>query len=373
LETIRIVVWDDIGNVLLGVRPWDSWAPRMRERLLAADPNAQAHTPDFAQLFAGYDVHLTWLYGTDQPPAGFRTELFPLFTPHVRRVRSSDDVRAAVADADFVVLHKERLAPDVLRAARHVRLLQHLGQDSRGVPLAVARELGIPVAAVPLTNYLVVAEHTWGLILNHLRRLPQQRAAMQSRSYAWGTASGVQMARGLSLGLLGLGEIARPVARIARAFDMRVIYWDIERFPEFEASHGVTFAEWEDVFRQADVLSVHLALNQQTTGIIGARHINLMKPGALFVNTARGRLIDQDALVAAIRQRRIGGAALEVFATEPLPPDDPLHALHEDLSYSVTLTPHSASQAPWTWIWDSQAVWDNVLHALRGEQVEHLV
>ena len=98
-----------------------------------------------------------------------------------------------------------------------------------------------------------------------------------------------------------------------------------------------------------------------------------MRPGALFVNTARGRLVDQPALVVAIQERRIGGAALEVFATEPLPPDDPLHALHEDLSYHVTLTPHSASQAPWTWVWDSQAVWYNVLHVLRGEPVAHLV
>lgn len=373
METIKIVVWDDIGNVLLGVRPWESWAPRMRERLLAADAEAEAHTPSFARLFADYDVHLTWLYSTDEPPAGFRTELFLLFTSDVRRVQSPADVRATVAEADFVVLHKERLPADALRGTKRLRLLQHLGQDIRGVPLAVAREMGTPVAAVPLTNYLVVAEHTWGLILNHLRRLPQQRAAMQSRTYTWGAAPGVQMARGLTLGLLGLGEIARPVARIARAFEMRVIYWDIERFPEFEAAHGVTYAEWDEVFLQADILSVHLALNRQTAGIIGAREIAQMKPTALFVNTARGKLVDQDALVDAIRERRIGGAALEVFATEPLPPDDPLHMLHEDLTYNVTLTPHSASQAPWTWIWDSQAVWFNVLRALRGEPVEHLV
>jgi phosphoglycerate dehydrogenase-like enzyme len=318
-------------------------------------------------------VRLTWLYSTDEPPAGFRTELFPLFTGDVRRVQSPDDLVAPIAEADFVVLHKERLPAAVLRRARRLRLLQHLGQDMRGVPLATARELGIPVAAVPLTNYIVVAEHTWGLILNHLRRLPQQRAAMQSRTHTWGFAPGARIARGLTLGLLGLGEIARPVARIARAFGMRVLYWDIERFPAFEAEHGVHYAEWDDVFREADVLSVHLALNRQTAGIVGAREIGLMRPTALFVNTARGKLVDQDALVAALRERRIGGAALEVFATEPLPPDDPLHALHEDLSYSVTLTPHSASQAPWTWIWDSQAIWRNVLRSLNGEPVEHLV
>ena len=125
--------------------------------------------------------------------------------------------------------------------------------------------------------------------------------------------------------------------------------------------------------RQADIVSVHLPLTPDTHGLIGAREFGLMKPAALFVNTARGKIVAQEALVAALRAGRIGGAALDVFADEPLPPDDPLHDLRERPEGGVTLTTHSASQAPWTWVWDSLAVWDNVLRSLRGEPLEHLV
>jgi D-3-phosphoglycerate dehydrogenase len=93
----------------------------------------------------------------------------------------------------------------------------------------------------------------------------------------------------------------------------------------------------------------------------------------LFVNTARGKLVDQAALVAAMRERRLGGLALDVYEEEPLPVDDPLHVLHADPTYDVTLTPHSAWQSPWTWVRDSREIWENVLRSLRGEPLRHLV
>jgi phosphoglycerate dehydrogenase-like enzyme len=105
-------------------------------------------------------------------------------------------------------------------------------------------------------------------------------------------------------------------------------------------------------------------------GIIGAREIGMMKPAALLLNTARGKLVDQAALTEALRARRIGGAALDVFAEEPLPADDPLHELHE---YNITLTPHSAWQSPWTWVRDSHGIWLNVIRMLRVEPIEYLV
>ena len=373
-EAIRIVVWDNIGNVLLGVRPWERWSPRIKAHLLAEDPRAEAHAPGFDQLFGGYAVELVWLHDPARSAAGFR-DLFADHAPHLRDATAGDAVARALADADFLVVHKERVPPDALRRARRLRLVQHLGQDARGLPLDVARARGVPVAAVPLANYLAVAEHASALILNHLKRLPAQRAQLQGRRYAeaWGFFPGVGLARDATLGLLGFGEIARPLARAAGAFGMRTLYWDSARFPELEAEYGVEYAEWDAIFRRSDVLSVQLALNDRTRGIIGARELGLMKPTALFVNTARGKLVDQDALVAALRGRRLGGAALDVYAEEPLPPDDPLHALHEDLAYSVTLTPHSASQSPWTWVRDSRAIWDNVLRVLRGEPAAHLV
>jgi len=350
MEPIKIVVWDAVGNVLWGVRRWDEWSPHIQTRLLAEDPAAVAHAPSFEQLFSDYSVDL-------------------------REVKNVDELADAIGDADFLVLHKVRAPGELLRRGRRLRLIQHLGLDYRGVPIEAARAMGVPVAATPLINYQVVAEHTWALIMNHLKQLPAQRVHMQQRGYfeTWGTFPNIKPVGDMTLGLLGFGEIARPVARIGRAFEMPVVYWDRERFPELEQRFGVEHAEWEEVFRRADVLSVHLALNEQTQGIIGAREIGLLKPTALFVNTARGKLVDQPALVSALQARRLGGAALDVFAEEPLPPDDPLHALHEQLDYNVTLTPHSAWQSPWTWVRDSHGIWLNVLRMLRGETVQYLV
>jgi len=176
-----------------------------------------------------------------------------------------------------------------------------------------------------------------------------------------------------TIGLLGCGEIGRAMARVAPAFEMAILYWDIARFPDLEQRNEMRYVERDDLFRRSDILSVHLPLTPATERSITAREFGLMKPDALFVNTARGKLVDQASLVAALRGRRLGGAALDVFDTEPLPPDDPLRALHDDLAYNVTLTPHSGSHVPWTWAWDSQAMWTNVLRLLRGEPLQHLV
>ena len=171
-----------------------------------------------------------------------------------------------------------------------------------------------------------------------------------------------------------MGEIARPVARAAHAFGMPVRYWDIQRFPELETAYTMRLTEWEELFATADVLSVQLALKPETEGIIGARELGLMKPTALFINTARGKLVDQAALTNALVARRIGAVALDVFAEEPLPVDDPLLTLHDraEAGERVTLTPHNAWQSPWTWVRDSQELWLNVRRSLRGEPVHHL-
>jgi phosphoglycerate dehydrogenase-like enzyme len=273
------------------------------------------------------------------------------------------------------VLHKERLPAEALERAGRLRLVQHLGQDARGVPLAAARARGIPVAATPLINYITVAEQVWAYILNWAKRLPALRFHMASRAYvdSWHGFPGTKYLGDLTLGLLGMGEIARPIARVARAFGMPVRYWDIERFPDLEAAYGMMFVEWDELFAESDVVSVQLALNPRTEGIVGAREIGLMKPTALFINTARGKLVDQPALTDALANGRIGAVALDVFAEEPLPPDDPLLALHDGADERVTLTPHNAWQSPWTWVRDSQELWLNVRRSLRGEPIEHLV
>ncbi len=355
-EKLNIIVWDNIGNTLWGVRFPDRFtAEQLQEKLPLADPTALGATavPSFTDLFADYDVSL-------------------------HECKTLDEVVHHIPDADFVAIHKETLPGEVLAMGENVRLLQHLGLDYRGLPLDTAQAMGIPCAATPLVNYLAVAEHNWALILNHLKQLPRQRVYMQQRGYidkGWGHMSSlhIQLACDQTLGLLGFGEIARPMARYAQAFGMKTIYWDIQRFAELEAEFEIEYVEWDDLWQQADILSVQIPIKPETHKIIGAQEIGMMKPTALFVNTARGKLMDQPALVAALQNRSIGGAALDVFYEEPLPPDDPLHDLHDDLDNNVTITPHSAWQGHWTHVRDSMGIWNNVLHVLRGEPIEYEV
>jgi phosphoglycerate dehydrogenase-like enzyme len=347
----HVVVWDAVGNVTWGMRAWDDYGEVQQRQFLAEDPNGLSRIKTIDEFLAPHAVAVT-------------------------HVKSAEELEGVIAGADFLIAHKVMVPSAVLRRGKRLRLVQHLGLDDRGIPRDAVAELGVPIAATPMVNYIAVAEHSWALILNHLKRLPQTRPYMHNREYAsrWGLfPEGLQLARDCTLGLLGFGEIARPMARIAKAFDMRVIFWDIARFPDLERQYGVEYMPWEDVFKQADVLSVHLALNDHTHMIIGAREIELMKPTAFFVNTARGKLVDQPALVAALQERRLGGAGLDVFYEEPLPTDDPLHALHDDLSHHVTLTPHDAWLSVWTHVRDSQVLWQNVKNVLEGRPVAFLV
>ncbi len=349
---IHIAVWDNIGNVLLGVRlakmDTNAWQPR----LTPTDPAALDAAPVLEELFADYEITL-------------------------HEVKTLAELEAIIPDLDYLVVHKEQVPAEVLAKGRRLRLIQHLGLDYRGVPMETARALGVPVCATPLVNYNAVAEHAWALLLNHYKQLPQQRVQMEQRLYqarGWGaTVPRVRLVENDTLGLLGFGEIARPMARYAHAFQMQTLYWDKVRFPELEARYHVTYVEWDDLFRRSDVLSVHLPIKPETERIIGAREIGLLKPSAYFINTARGKLVDQPALVEALRQRRLGGAALDVFYDEPLPPEDDLHDLHEEAGANVTLTSHSAWQGPWTWVRDSLNIWHNVLHHLRGQPLRYVV
>ncbi|MBX3085560.1 MAG: hypothetical protein KF716_28245 [Anaerolineae bacterium] len=349
---IKIVVWDNIGNVLLGVRLRKQFGNEWMKKLTPDDPAAVESAPLFEEIFADYETEVI----------------------EVKTLAELDDV---IAEADYLVVHKERVTPEVLRKGKKIRLIQHLGLDYRGVPMEVARELGVPVCATPLINYIAVAEHAWALLLNHYKQMQEQRCQVEQRKYlerGWGaTVPNVRIVQDYTLGLLGFGEIARPMASYAHAFEMKAIYWDIVRFPDLEAKYHIEYVEWDELFKRADVLSVHIPIKPETEKIIGAREFGLMKPDAFFINTARGKLVDQAALVDALKNHRLGGAGLDVMYEEPLPKDDPLHALNEDPQYNVTLTSHSAWQGPWTWVRDSLNIWMNVYHHLRGEPLRYEV
>jgi phosphoglycerate dehydrogenase-like enzyme len=234
---------------------------------------------------------------------------------------------------EVVALMRERtpVGRSLLERLPNLRLLVTTGMQNRSVDVAAARERGVAVSGTGSAAN-GAPELTWALILAGLRRIPEEDAA--TRAGAWQATVGGDL-EGRVLGVLGLGRIGSKVARVAQAFGMEVIAWSQNLAAGAAAAAGVRRVDKDDLFRLSDILTIHLVLGSRTRGLVGAPELALMKPDALLVNTSRGAIVDEPALVDALRERRIGGAALDVFATEPLPPGHPLLTLS-----NTVLTPH---------------------------------
>jgi phosphoglycerate dehydrogenase-like enzyme len=172
----------------------------------------------------------------------------------------------------------------------------------------------------------------------------------------------VQQLFGKTLGTVGLGAIGSHLAKLARSIGMRVIAWTFHPSQERAQEHGVEFVSLDDLFTHADVVSIHVRLSDKTVNLIGKRQLGLMKPTAILVNTARGAIVDKDALVEVLTCRKIAGAGLDTFHEEPIPPHDPLLRLE-----NVILTPHSAGMTPETIEKGARMAVDNVINFLRGK------
>lgn len=244
-----------------------------------------------------------------------------------------DVVAAALARFDVLVAMRERtrFPAEVLERLTDLRLLVSTGPRNAAIDLEAARRLGITVCG---TGYFAspTIEHTWALILAASRNLPAETASMRDGGWQLSLGTGLH---GKTLGLLGLGRIGSEVARIGQAFGMKTIAWSQNLTAEKAEPLGVRAVPKEELFAEADVLTVHLVLSARTRGLVGAAELAAMKESAILVNTSRGPIIDEDALIEALRTQRIRGAALDVYDTEPLPADHPLRALP-----NATLTGH---------------------------------
>jgi phosphoglycerate dehydrogenase-like enzyme len=199
------------------------------------------------------------------------------------------------------------------------------------IDVKAAAELGIVVSGTGLLTP-PTAELTWGLILALARHIPEE--AQQMRSGGWQTTVGVGL-NGKVLGVLGLGKLGSEVARVGRAFQMEVIAWSQNLTVEHASSRGAIRVEKDELFQRADFVSVHLILSKRTRGLVTARELALMKPGAYLINTSRGPIIEERALIDVLTNHKIAGAALDVYDEEPLPDEHPLRKLD-----NVVLTPH---------------------------------
>ncbi|MGH7264261.1 MAG: 2-hydroxyacid dehydrogenase, partial [Candidatus Rokuibacteriota bacterium] len=240
---------------------------------------------------------------------------------------SEDELLARLPGYEFVIALS--FGPRHFAAATKLRLLQAPGVGYDGVDLAEARARGIPVATTPEGTIEGVAEHVLLMILAlNKQLLAADRALREGRWLVWQLRPTSHMLAGQTLGLVGLGRIGREVARRARGFDVTLLYTDPVRPPaDVERDLGARYLPLDDLLRTADVVSLHTPLAPETRGLIGARELALMKPGAILVNTSRGGVVDEPALVAALRDGRLRGAGLDVFEREPIPADSPLLTL----------------------------------------------
>jgi len=200
-----------------------------------------------------------------------------------------------------------------------------------GIDLAACREHGVLVCGTG-SGSSPTADLAWGLILALVRHIPEEDRAL--REGRWQTTIGTGL-RDKTLGVLGLGKLGTQVARVGLAFGMNVIAWSQNLTLERAAEAGCLRVEKADLFRMADVLTIHLLLSERTRGIVGRDEIALMKPSAFLVNTARAAIVDEQALIAALVNRKIAGAGLDVFSREPLPADAPILR-----APNTVLTPH---------------------------------
>ena len=234
---------------------------------------------------------------------------------------------------DVVCVMRERtpLSRDILQQLPRLKLIASTGPRNAAIDMRAAAERGIVVTATGYESTPTI-ELSWALILASARHLAREAASV--RAGGWQTSIGVNL-RGKCLGVIGLGNIGKEVARIALAFGMTVIAWSQNLTREIAGAAGATLVDKDALFRQADIVTIHLILSRRTSGLVGAAELALMKPTAWLINTSRGPIVNQAALIEALHARRIAGAALDVFDAEPLPADHPFRTLENALA-----TPH---------------------------------
>ena len=241
-----------------------------------------------------------------------------------RHIASQAELTAELADANVIVANRERtvITDALLASLPKLELIVTSGMRNASIDVAAANARGVMVCGTSTLGY-PTAELTWTMILAFMRNLPKEVASLAAGG--WQTSVGMGV-RGKTLGIIGLGRIGSDVAKVGQAFGMNVIAWSRSLTPEKAAALGVECVTMDELLARADVATIHLLLNKDTKGFIGADKLAKMKATALLVNTSRAQLVDTPALIAALKARTLGGAALDVYDREPLAADDPIRS-----------------------------------------------
>jgi phosphoglycerate dehydrogenase-like enzyme len=295
-------------------------------------------------------------------PKGFALE----WTAHA-------DVPSAIQDADYLCGFIAPLSTETLvqAAANRLKLVQLMSVGYDRFNLDGAREAKLPVAVNGGANAIAVAEHAIMMMLATLKRVHELDAAVRTggwRSAATGSDRVYELWHS-TVGIVGMGRIGQEVATRLAGWDATIVYYDPFRLtPEREQALGVRYVELDELLRTADVVTVHVPLNAQTRNLIDAESLSIMKSTSVIVNTARGGLIDEEALVAALREGRILGAGLDVLSQEPPPHDHPIFELK-----NVMLTPHTAGPTWQSFPRRFANCFANIERVQRGEKAQWVV
>jgi phosphoglycerate dehydrogenase-like enzyme len=279
----------------------------------------------------------------------------------------SPEFAAVLPEAEYIVgLGEVKMDDAFYNSAPKLKLIQLLSAGYDRVDIEAARRAGVPVCNNGGANAIAVAEHAIMLMLAVCRRLTWQHSMTASGRWRGNDVANVRLyeLHGRTLGIIGLGNIGKKVARLGQAFGLAVQYFDILRLTEDAAdSLGVRFRLFDEVLRTSDIVSLHVPLTPQTRHMMGAEQFKKMRPTAYLINTCRGPVVDEKALIEALGAGTIAGAGLDVFDQEPPPANNPLFSME-----NVIVTPHYAGPT-----WDNQQArfrngFDNVQRVARGER-----
>ena len=270
---------------------------------------------------------------------------------------------------EAVLVGTGRVNSEFLDRAPNIKLVARFGVGYDSVDVDECTKRGVMATHTPEVLSSGVADHTWAMILGYYRHIPfadnftktKWEKREGSVPFGWDT-------EGKTLGILGLGRIGSEVLKRATGFPMKLIYHDIDRKLELEQEYDVEYVEFDALLEKSDILTIHVDLNPSSRAIINAKALSKMKPSAVIVNTSRGPVIDETALIEALHNGTISGAALDVFEVEPSPLSNPLFSMP-----NILVTPHIASGSWETRRKMAERSTDNVLAYLKGERPPHLV
>ncbi len=276
------------------------------------------------------------------------------------RAFDEETLLSRIADADIVynIRSTSVFSRNVMRNCPKLKLIAIYGVGYDNVDVPAASELGITVTNTPGYSAVAVGEMSLSLMLAVAHKLTQNDRNIRASGWAREYSSQLY---GKTLGVIGTGSVGQRVIQLGKAIGMKVIAWTLHPSPERATEYGVEFVTLEELMRQSDVVSIHVLGLPQTDKLIGKRELALMKPTAMLINTARGSVVDEPALVEALQNGMIAGAGLDVFANEPLPLDHPLRSTE-----NVVLSPHTASMVPEATLVGLAMAVDNVANFLQG-------